>query len=120
MDLIDKQSVVEIAMCYCPDDDGICSKADTDIRELLDDIENLPVVNILIPCSEQLPDKDGNYLVLQRDRFEILEYRTELKQFGYTYEDEDEPGYPYTEWTEMQNVTHWMPLPNKPEGLNRG
>lgn len=43
-DLIDKQSVVDIVMCYCSDDDGSCSKADVDIRELLDEIENLPEI----------------------------------------------------------------------------
>ena len=51
-DLIDRQSVVDIAMSYCPDDDGCCSKAFNDIRELLDDIENLPAVNHCIPCSD--------------------------------------------------------------------
>ena len=28
-------------MQYCPDDDGICSKADDDIRNLLDELEAL-------------------------------------------------------------------------------
>jgi len=41
-DLISRQAAVEVAMQYCPDDDGSCSKADRDIRELLDDLENLP------------------------------------------------------------------------------
>ncbi len=43
-DLIDKQSVLEIAMSYCPDDDGCCSKAGNDIREMLDEIEALPTI----------------------------------------------------------------------------
>lgn len=42
--LIDKQSVLEIAMCYCPDDDGCCSKAGNDLREMLDEIEALPTI----------------------------------------------------------------------------
>ena len=41
-DLIDRQAAIELAMQYCPDDDGSCGKADRDIRELLDDLENLP------------------------------------------------------------------------------
>lgn len=41
-DLISRQTAIELAMQYCPDDDGSCSKADRDIRELLDDLENLP------------------------------------------------------------------------------
>lgn len=41
-DAISRQAAVELAAQYCPDDDGSCSKADRDIRELLDDLENLP------------------------------------------------------------------------------
>lgn len=119
-DLIDKKSVVEIAMCYCPDDDGTCSKADADIRDLLDDIENLPVVNILIPCSEHLPNKDGQYLVYSNFGFEILEYDVELREFGSTDTYKDELGYNITEWYSANTVTHWTPLPEKPEDLNHG
>ena len=42
--LIDERIVMEIAMEYCTDDDGTCSKAGTDLREMLDDIENAPTV----------------------------------------------------------------------------
>ena len=41
-DVISRQAVLELTMQYCPDDDGTCSKAGSDIRELLDDIEHLP------------------------------------------------------------------------------
>lgn len=41
-DLIRRWDAIDIATQYCPDDDGSCSKADRDIRELLDDLENLP------------------------------------------------------------------------------
>lgn len=43
-ELIDRQKVLEIAMSYCPDDDGCCSKAGHDIREMLDEIEALPTI----------------------------------------------------------------------------
>jgi hypothetical protein len=43
-ELIYKQAVLEIAMCYCPDDDGSCSMAGYDIREMLDEIEALPTI----------------------------------------------------------------------------
>lgn len=43
-DLIDKQAALEIAMSYCTDDDGCCSKAGNDIREMLDEIEALPTI----------------------------------------------------------------------------
>lgn len=53
-DLIDKQSVLEIAMRYCPDDDGSCSKAGNDLREMLDEIEALPTIE---PDAYKPPEK---------------------------------------------------------------
>ena len=44
LELIDRWAVLEIAMSYCPDDDGSCSKAGCDIREMLDEFEALPTV----------------------------------------------------------------------------
>ena len=48
--LIDADAVIDLVMQYCPDDDGVCSKAGADLRELLDEIENLPTV---IPAEEE-------------------------------------------------------------------
>lgn len=47
--LIDADAVIDLVMQYCPDDDGACSKAGADLRELLDEIENLPTI---IPAEE--------------------------------------------------------------------
>lgn len=44
-DLISRKVALEILMKYCPDDDGSCTKADVDPREMLDEIENLPAVD---------------------------------------------------------------------------
>ena len=44
-DLISREAALEILMRYCPDDDGSCTKADVDPREMLDEIENLPAVD---------------------------------------------------------------------------
>ncbi len=41
-DTIYRQDAIELAMQYCPDDDGTCSKAGEDIRNLLDELEDLP------------------------------------------------------------------------------
>jgi hypothetical protein len=41
-DIIYRQNAIELAMQYCPDDDGTCSKADEDMRNLLDELEDLP------------------------------------------------------------------------------
>lgn len=40
------QTVLDIVMQYCPDDDGSCTKVDKDIRDLLDEIEALPIVEL--------------------------------------------------------------------------
>lgn len=40
-EMIYKQDALDAIMEYCPDDDGSVSK-DGDIRELLDDVEDLP------------------------------------------------------------------------------
>lgn len=52
---IELKAAVELAMQYCPDDDGTCSKADRDIRELLDELENLPSIQLntpLVRCKD--------------------------------------------------------------------
>lgn len=41
-DLISRQAAIDIVMQYCPDDDGSCSKAGADIREMLDELEDMP------------------------------------------------------------------------------
>ena len=41
-DTIYRQDAINVAMQYCSDDDGTCSKADEDIRNLLDELEDLP------------------------------------------------------------------------------
>ena len=46
LELIDKQAVLDITMSYCPDDDGCCSKAGHDLREMLDEIEALPIADM--------------------------------------------------------------------------
>lgn len=45
-DYIRRGDVLDIAMQYCPDDDGSCSKADADPREMLDEIEALPSADV--------------------------------------------------------------------------
>lgn len=41
-DLISRQAALGIAFKYCPDDDGTCSEAGTDLRDMIDELENLP------------------------------------------------------------------------------
>lgn len=41
MELVSRDTVLSIAMQYLPDDDGTCSKAGSDLREMLDEIEDI-------------------------------------------------------------------------------
>ena len=43
---IERGAAIEVAMCYCPDDDGSCSKTGTDLRELLDELEALQAADV--------------------------------------------------------------------------
>lgn len=45
LELINRQAALDIAMSYCPDDDGSCSKVGHDLREMLDEIEALPKID---------------------------------------------------------------------------
>ena len=61
-DIIYRQNAIELARQYCPDDDGTCSKADEDMRNLLDELENLPsaVVEAEPKQAYVIVDEDGN------------------------------------------------------------
>ena len=45
-DYIERQAALELAMAYAPDDDGSCSKAGEDIRNLLDELESIPPADV--------------------------------------------------------------------------
>lgn len=64
-DTISRQAAIEIAMQYCPDDDGVCSKADRDPREMLDELEALPSAERQrrwTSCDQQLPENEDPVL----------------------------------------------------------
>lgn len=67
-DLISRQAAIELAMQYCPDDDGTCSKADEDMRNLLDELEDLP--------SAQ---QDENKYEYHYDHTDCIWYRPEAR-----------------------------------------
>lgn len=60
----------------------------------------------LIPCSERIPEKDGDYLCVSNNEYKILPYRN---------------GEFYCICFDSvlrccnSSVTHWMPLPQHPE-----
>ena len=111
-DTISRQAAVELAMKYCPDDDGAV-QCDGDIRGLLDELENLPAAqpeqktDEWIPISKETnPTKSGWYLVtVHEDVTNDNERFTGMAEFNATngmWYDIDEP-------TDM--YLRWMPLP---------
>lgn len=46
MTLIKLEDALAVCSAYCPDDDGSCSKAGHDLREMLDDLESLPTIDV--------------------------------------------------------------------------
>ena len=59
-----------------------------------------------IPVSEQLPERDGFYLVLE-DVNQVAGYYHWCKAFGWNTDGGR---------INIQTVTHWMPLPETPKG----
>lgn len=51
---ISREDILDIASQYCTDDDGSCSKADVDLREMLDEIEALPAADVqpVVRCKD--------------------------------------------------------------------
>ena len=60
-DLISRKAAVEILMKYCPDDDGSCSRAGVDLREMLDEIENLPTIDAVPVVHGRWINQDSTY-----------------------------------------------------------
>lgn len=61
--MINMKAVLDIVSQYCPDDDGSCSKAGVDLREMLDEIEGLDETEVEpVKHGEWIPSDDKNWL----------------------------------------------------------
>ena len=97
-----------------------CNLLDADqVREIIDNAPTIePKRGEWIPCSERLPNENGDYLVtLENGVVKILGYST-IQRTTYP------KGFYYIKdgfsWRQMQNpVVAWMPLP-KPYGEREG
>lgn len=76
-DLISRQAAIELAMQYCPDDDGSCSKAGEDIRNLLDELENLPSAEPERMCHGCRYEKRGSVVCDDCSRFFLDRYEVD-------------------------------------------
>ena len=119
MDTISRAAAIDIAMQYCPDDDGSCTKAGVDTREMLDELEDMPSAQPeWIPCSESLPKEDGQYLITEKGTFGDYLYigianygvpcmpMNKGKGRGWFITDSEGDYY-----CDMNHVLAWMPLP---------
>ena len=94
-DLISRQAVLEATSAKLK----ITGKENAEtvygyIKKLCDDIKALPSAQQWIPCSERLPDQNGKYLVVGRQKaINILKF---------------DGGRWYGKW----GVVAWMPLPS--------
>lgn len=75
-------------------------------------VENAPTVGGWISVKERMPEKRGRYLCWFGKNTlcvgaDIATYLPEWHGFGILETD-----------TVLQNVTHWMPLPEPPEGVS--
>jgi hypothetical protein len=80
--------------------------------------------NRWISVEDRLPEKSGEYLVYteMKDIFnaEFDGCFGENGEFGCwkSYYDSHTLGFLDAEWTPYDGITHWMPLPESPEGEN--
>lgn len=83
---ISRGDVFDIALQYCADDDGSCSKADVDLREMLDEIEALP-------ASDVQPVIETENMATVSDEFICKKCGIYLKNYIKVVMDEDNEGY---------------------------
>ena len=117
--MTDKEKLVDIINWYA---DFLPWDTKDDMADSI--IENGFTRQKLIPVSERLPDKDGYYLVFQRNRYgvwsdvagfakdgrEVYRYDFERQWENVWYEYDNEYGY-----VVLDSITHWMPLPEAPK-----
>lgn len=108
---------------------GITAKVETILNQFIDWISEAPAVNEWTSVKDRLPKKNGNYLVISNSpicqRILIASFAKNLEKAdacAFPFRGKKRPGwYDYdSDWGyfEYDNVTHWMPLPEMPEGVN--
>lgn len=81
-------------------------------------IANGVTVQKWISVEDRLPEEDGKYLVLNESGNMFDTEYSDYSGFGYwrMYYDPDPLALAGSEWYELDDITHWMPLPEPPKG----
>ena len=118
-DTISRRSAIDIALQYCPDDDGVCSKAGHDPREMPDEIEQLPpaqhtqltdddIETIRVHLSAIKENLCNQHRWNEAEEYDALIDRltVQSEQTSCEYCHEDIDGYV----TLKQRTGHWIPV----------
>lgn len=113
---ISRGDALDIASQYCPDDDGSCSKADVDPREMLDEIDALPAADVQpvdrwISVDDKLPDSDTTVLVW----YTADSLFGRFGDYGVTHYRESSGWSKASLIGDDQAIFYWMPLPEPPK-----
>ena len=130
--LIKLSEALGVCLAYCPDDDGTCSKAGEDLRNMLDELESLQTYKQeqdWIKCSDRMPEVGETVIVAWKHTvFKDCKYNHEISNeymqmaiWDYC-NDPDEEAYDDYTWLNAwdkkpvyaNNITHWKPIPNFP------
>ena len=116
--LIDKGKVADkISDLFLGNYQNPSKELETFYKEVLKIVVNAETQGEWISVKDRLPEDDGKYMICCKYDFEICEFDAESQTFGYTYDEYDEMYSRLVCWDDYINkkVTHWMPLPQKPE-----
>lgn len=123
-DYVSREAAVKIAERYGLENGSALGRHAGLADCIARDIAALPAAEVepvrrWIPCSEELPEKDGRYLVAN-DAVGVIGVKSfaVTKRFnGRGQERRDVWWYLDDEWADQvaTGITHWMPLPEPPE-----
>lgn len=128
-DYVSLRAVLDIVMQYCPDDDGGCTKANRDIRDMLDEIEGISAADVepvdrWISVKDKLPDEMQDKSIYSgwseeiRPSESVLILTTggsyDVAWYSYAFNDwtTDNETKSYEDW----EVAYWQPLPKNAKG----